>query len=250
MGEQNSILARSVWFYMFIIRCSLLIVAGGLKPLFLLLHSNNNDRRRTLCAPWDTEIYESDTHANHSGYIVLVESYLDCATISESFTQSAKFYKARLSIIDDYSKDFHTISIAQTTKITPWFLPVEQKRKLELYLMNRFFFNVFKNMICASYIVVTVNGTNTKPLISIVVADQLEERILLCLEVHDSYVCCRICTLPTLLPQQKQSSHIWISPSEYELRTSGPFRSSFHSSDARLRMTNYTKWNVRHTVTM
>lgn len=62
--------------------------------------------------------------------------------------------------------------------------------------MQRFLFRMFKDLIRASYFVYVVGGTFIFQRIPMVIADQPEERALLCFKGKDSFIDCSLCTLP------------------------------------------------------
>lgn len=72
--------------------------------------------------------------------------------------------------------------------------------------MQRFFFTVFRTIVCASYKGVMVNGVLLFTRIAMIVCDQPEERSLLFRKGHDSYMDCSFCSLPSRLPCSQASS--------------------------------------------
>lgn len=72
------------------------------------------------------------------------------------------------------------MAIQPTTKALPNDLPVEQRQKRKMVLLQRFWFRVFRDLLRASYSGFAVEGPMILPRVDMIVCDQPEERALLC----------------------------------------------------------------------
>lgn len=106
-------------------RCPLLLMekliqkCGGCECNIPFEKSTDSSDRRTFSAPWDTAVYELYQNNLSTSKIILLDFYIDGATLSRSGTKSASFLRIRYSNIDQYSETWHTIGIAPTNKLIP-----------------------------------------------------------------------------------------------------------------------------------
>lgn len=193
---------------------------GGGFSIIPFEKATNESGSRTYSSPWDTAVYESYAKSIADGHIVLIDFYADGTTLSKSGTQSASFFRVRFSNIRPVSDCWFTIAIAPTTSTIPSSLPYETKRRMRLELYQRFIFRVFCDMITASYSGFPYLGDMFFPRLAMIVADQPEERALLCLKRRDSFMDCTHCTLPSRIP----------STSAVRIRSTNPHTPYFQSS--------------------
>lgn len=113
-----------------------------------------------------------------NGQVIFVDFYADVATLSNSGTQSATFYRVRLSNTEKFSETWHSIAIEPMTKNMPPSFPAEKERSLKSLMLQKFLFTIFRSMICRSYSDVMVNGVLLFTRFSMHFCDQPEERAL------------------------------------------------------------------------
>lgn len=113
-----------------------------------------------------------------TGHIVSVDLYSDGATLVKSCSQSATFVRVHFSYLKIFSELWYTVGIAPSTGLTPVTLFDEVRRKLELKLIQRFIFLLFKRLITASYKGVVSSGAIYISRISMFIYVEPEERTL------------------------------------------------------------------------
>lgn len=179
--------------------------AGGLvENLIHFRESFDSDGSRTFSSPWDTKAYELYNANKPYGHIILVDFFVDGATLSKSGTQSGTFLRVRFSNIKGYSEKWYDIGIAPSVKVFLQYLSKERKRKAQMILFQRFIFLTFKDLIKASHFGCVVNGVTLLPRISMVIVDQPEERAVFCLKAKDSFMDCTLCTLPSRVFNERE----------------------------------------------
>lgn len=133
--------------------------------------------------------------------------------MSKSGTQGLSFLRVRYANLKPHTEHWFTICLAPVTSIITATLPDETRRKLKLQLYHCFIFTLFRRLVRASYTGIVFNATTYSPRISMVVADQPEERSLLALKRRDSDMECSHCTLRTRLREEQSCSGTLSAPS-------------------------------------
>lgn len=177
--------------------------SGGTASSIIPFQKNfDSSNTRTFSSPWDTLLYEQYCSTVNFGNVIIVDFFADGCTLARSGTQSGTFVRVRFANIKHFSEKWFDIGIAPTLKNFPDYVPDIVKRRLRALLYHRFLFTMMKNLVKASYNGLVVNGVTLVPRIGMCIADQPEERMLLCLKGHDSFMDCTLCTLPSRISAQ------------------------------------------------
>lgn len=178
--------------------------AGDEETIIPFQRSLSSNRTRAYATSWDSRIYEDYTILINTEKVIFIDFYMHGATLSQSGTQSGTFLRVRFRNLDQYTEDWETIEIELTARLIPSSVPIEKIRKLRSQLMQQYIFTLFTNLILDSYSSVTINGYMLFPRIWMVISDQPQERQLLSLKAHDSYMDCSHCSLPTRIQKRSQ----------------------------------------------
>lgn len=179
---------------------------GTLSSIIPFKKQMNRANERTFSSPWDTFLYEQYCSSVNFGNVIMVDFFADGCTLSRSGTQSGVFIRVRFPNIKGFSEKWFDIGIAPTQKQFPEYLPEYARRRLRALLYHRFLFLMMKKMAKASYHGLIINGVTLVPRIGMLIADQPEERMLLCLKGHDSFMDCSLCTLPSRISSQDNAT--------------------------------------------
>lgn len=210
--------------------------------------SRNGDGQRLYSTPWNTDVYKSYTTALVFGQVLLVDYFSDSATLSKPGTQGENFMRIRFSNLHPYSEQWSTISIAPNTQSIPVSFPSERRRALKLQLFHRFLYMVLMALLSASFSGAVINNATFFARVGMIVADQPEERTLLCLKRRDSDMDCTHCVLPSRIRSMASRHRSTVSSSDDDSVSPSRRRTSIRNGMAHTSIRSYPERNPVATV--
>lgn len=184
----------------------LIMKSGVITSIILFEQTFSIAGCQIYSTPWNSTVYEVYNAIESNGALLLVEFYIDGATLSRSGTQSASFLRVRFSNIQYYTEEWSTIGIVPTCKRIPSSLPSNTIRRLRRELIQRFIFITFKSLISSSYTGHAIIGSLLIPRIGTINADQPQERAILCLKGQNRYMYSSHCSLPSFVSDSLSES--------------------------------------------
>lgn len=155
--------------------------ADGAQSIIAFNLSMNDTGLRPYYGPWDSQMYETYQAVDPNANLIIVDCYSDGANLSQSGNQSATFLRVIFSNINTFSERWFTVGTELTSKLLLECITYDQRRKLNLNLMQRLNFTAFRRLTEASHSGTMIAGVLLIARISVVIDDQPEDRAIVCL---------------------------------------------------------------------
>lgn len=176
---------------------------GGASELTQFQEKFVNNKRvySTMCDSDTMRDYRTEVNGS---IVAAISIYCDGAVLSNSGTQSMYALRIQLSNLKKTKRKWMDIGYAPTMTKVAKSLSTGKAKEERAELFQRFLFVVLKNLINASHSGFVTKEAIVFPLLTMVIADQPQERTFFALKYSQSYKDCSICLAPTDLRPKKK----------------------------------------------